>query len=190
MEAQKTAVKQYFAASQPVFEKVYTDLAMRQPKEPWTFLAEAFSNLSTVDKTEWLVALGVAEAAAAAIASKPKGEEKKTGAAAPPTAALRVESSEVQGIWLIPVKPGEDARRGTVSVLSEVRATAATAAHGCLRFEIFVEKPSANSLANNIQVMHTWSSASHYDRFIAHAAKVTFSGLVSGQPSHQVFTRS
>jgi len=158
MEAQKNQIKQYFAACQPAFERIYAELAIRQPERPWLWLSEAFAKIPQAEKDEWLRNLNPKASGAPLADSKTKDPA--------------FVSEEVHLHWKLTLRAGSDLanrRSAVIALLNEIRSNAILAAD-CHRFEILTSSAAAAGAGagghhRELLVAHSWATAAAWDRY-------------------------
>jgi len=177
IEAQKNQIKQYFAACQPVFERVITELAIRQPSAPWDFLSEAFARLTAAEKADWMRNLN----------PKPS-----SGEASDATIRAVLNVDEVHATQRFTLKDSSDLKSNkaaVVSALNETRTYALENLKECVRFEVLQQANTAHIL-----VLQTWASASAFERFVASEAARKLIGpitpLLASPPDTQRYQRA
>mmetsp|Transcript_13334 Transcript_13334/g.25889 ORF Transcript_13334/g.25889 Transcript_13334/m.25889 type:complete len:135 (-) Transcript_13334:420-824(-) len=106
MEAKKAQVQnmqEYIAGCQAFFEKVLTELLLRQPDDPAEFLQETLEAMPAEEKAQWTKKVTNQAVAAGVPAPRPQ-----TSAAGRSTETVPLTADTVQVVLKLALNPGDD----------------------------------------------------------------------------------
>lgn len=176
-KAQVVAMKDYIGGCQAFFEKVLTDILLRQPKDPHAFLVETLNNMTAEEKAKWQQR--VVSATAGENLGALESEEVLTS-----SVALTKEAVIV--VLRLNLNPEDSSSKEKVlAVLTDLRSKAKKL-NGLLSYEI------SNRVGEmELLVTQTWANQAALDNYYAQPffqeAAPKFTGLLSGHPDYGTY---
>lgn len=190
-KAQVRNMQEYIAGCQAFFEKVLTDLLLRQPSDPAEFLLETINNMPPEEKALWTKKVTNKAIAAATESNKGSGPPALLGGGSGEMKSVAYTRDTVQVVLRLDLNPGNDIQKACLDVLQNLKESGCKL-NGCQQFEIFVETKQEDSDANSVCVLQTWANQDALDNYYAQdfftAATPAFAGLLSGPPEYRSYT--
>jgi len=175
-------MQEYIAGCQAFFEKVLTDLLLRQPSDPAEFLLESINAMPEEEKAMWTKKVTNKALAAAQEANKgvpPKTSEMKS------TVTFTKETVEV--VLRLELNEGDDIKPACLKVLHRLKDRGSKLS-GCQSFEIFCENQAEGV---SMLIIQTWANQAaldnYYEQDFFKEATPDFAGLLSSAPEYRTF---
>lgn len=183
-------MQEYITGCQAFFEKVLTDLLLRQPANPAEFMLESINSMSAEEKAQWTKKVTNQAVAASQNANKgvpPSGTARAMSEMKAAAGPVAFSKDTVQVVLRLELNEGDDVKSSCLAVLTRLRDKGSKLP-GCLAFNIFEEQADIPSLL----ILQTWSNQSsldnYYEQDFFRAATPDFAGLLAAPPEYRTFT--
>jgi len=177
-KAQVVAMKDYIGGCQAFFEKVLTDILLRQPPDPHAFLLETLTTMSSEEKSQWQQKVKAASSGDALVGGL--GDENAFATSSAP----RTKDNVVVMLRLNLTEEGGKPK--VLGVLKDLRDQARQL-QGCMSYEI-----SDRIGEPELLVTQVWANQSALDNFYAQSffqeAAPKFAGLLADHPDYCTYT--
>lgn len=185
-------MQEYIGGCQAFFEKVLTDLLLRQPDDPAEFMIETINAMPAEEKAKWNKK--VVNQAVTASQNANKGvppatsaeavAEMKTSSGAVPAVAFTKDT--VQVVLRLDLNEDDGVKNACLVVLKRLRDQGRKL-KGCVSFNVFEEAEQSSLL-----LLQTWSNQAaldnYYEQDFFRESTPEFAGLLAGPPEYRVFS--
>lgn len=176
---QVNAMKDYIGGCQGFFERVLTDILLRQPADPHAFMLETLNSMTAEEKAQWQQKVHTATSG--------KGDESGLDMDTKEAKVMGpLPSTAVQVVLTLNVESGDDNKQKCLDVMREVREQGIQLA-GCLSYQIMdkVNEPQ-------VVVLQTWTDQAALDNYHAQSffqeATPKFAGVLSETPIFNTYS--
>jgi len=164
-------MRRYIASCQSFFERVFTELLLRQPEDPHQFMVESLKNISQFDKNALKDKLS-------------KGEEKRHNIEDP---NFDRAGGMIEIVLTLTLNPGDGVREKVLNALVELKTYALSLA-ACTRFDV-----CQDPISNEIVCLQQWASQVGLDQYYTSpqftSATPKFQGLLACPPDSRTLKR-